>query len=124
METVTDLIDRYIAIWNETDRTQRQDLIAQTWSEDAAYIDPLMHAEGRDAIDTMIAGVQAQFPGFRFRRTGEADTHNNCVRFSWELGPEGGPPFAGGVDFGVVAGDHRLKSVTGFLDFAPRAPGQ
>ena len=33
----TDLIDRYIAIWNETDAARRRDLIARTWTEDAAY---------------------------------------------------------------------------------------
>jgi hypothetical protein len=67
----------------------------------------------------MIRGVQAQFPGLLFRRTSEVDAHNDRVRFAWELGPEGGPALAGGVDFGVVVGD-RLQAVTGFLDFAPK----
>ncbi|MES2462621.1 MAG: nuclear transport factor 2 family protein [Armatimonadota bacterium] len=118
MDAVTDLIDRYIAVWNEADAERRRALITQTWTADASYMDPLMQAEGWDGIETMTQGVQTQFPGFRFRRTSDVDTHNNRVRFSWELGPESGAPFAGGVDFGVVAGE-RLQSVTGFLDFAP-----
>ena len=44
-------------------------------------------------------------------------------RFSWELGPEDGPPLAGGVDFGALVGD-RLEALTGFLDFAPSPNGQ
>lgn len=118
----TDLVDRYFAAWNETDAARRRDLIARTWTEDAAYVDPLAQGNGRDGIDAMIAAVQTQFPGLRFRRTGDVDTHNDRVRFAWELGPAGGDPLAGGVDFGVIA-DGRLQSITGFLDFAPQPAG-
>ena len=70
----------------------------------------------------MIGAVQSQFPGFRFRRRGDLDAHHDCVRFSWELGPEGGALLAAGVDFGIVIDGH-LQSITGFLDFAPGAHG-
>ncbi len=122
MNTATDLADRYIAIWNETDTGRRRALIAQTWTEDAVYLDPLMHAEGRAAIETLTGDVQTKFPTFYFRRTSEVDSHNGRLRFSWELGPEGGPAFAGGIDFGVIVGE-RLQSITGFLDFAPAPAG-
>jgi SnoaL-like protein len=119
MSNFTDLVDRYIAIWNETDNERRRDLIARTWTEDSTYLDPMTRGEGRGGIDAMIRGVQAQFPGLLFRRTSEVDAHNDRVRFAWELGPEGGAALAGGVDFGVVIGD-RLQAITGFLDFAPK----
>ena len=122
MNDLTDLIDRYIAIWNETDAARRRDLIARTWTEDAAYIDPLMRGQGREGIDTMTQGVQAQFPGLRFRRTSNVDTHNDRVRFAWELGPDGGTARAGGIDFGIIVGG-RLQAITGFLDFAPKPAG-
>ena len=47
----------------------------------------------------------------------------NPVRFSWELGPDGAAPLAGGLDVGVIA-DGRLRSITGFLDFTPSPNGQ
>ena len=84
------VIDQYIAVWNETDPATRCALIARTWMEDGRYLDPSMSGEGHDGIDTMIGGVQSQFPGLRFRRTSTLDAHNDRVRFSWELGPEGG----------------------------------
>ena len=123
MSNLTNLIDRYIATWNETDAERRRELIAQTWTEDSIYVDPLMRGEGRTGIDAMIHGVQTQFPGLRFRRASDIDTHNDRVRFSWELGPEGGPAIAGGVDFGMILGD-RLQAITGFLDFAPQTSGK
>jgi hypothetical protein len=83
----------------------------------------MIGGEGHDGIDAMIEGVQRQFPGFRFRQTGEVDAHNDRIRFTWELGPDEGAPLAGGLDVGVVAGE-RLRSITGFLDFAPTSAGR
>jgi hypothetical protein len=119
MSNFTDLIDRYIAIWNETDVERRRNLIAQTWTENSSYVDPLIQAEGHTGIDAMVQGVQERFPGYRFRRASDVDAHNDRVRFSWELVQEGGPSLAGGVDFGVIVGG-RLQVITGFLDYAPK----
>ena len=119
---VEQLVDQYIAAWNETDPGTRRELIARTWADNGRYLDPLMSGAGHDGIDAMIGGVQTQFPGYRFRRAGELDAHHNVIRFSWELGPEDGPALAGGVDFAVMV-DDRLQSITGFLDFAPGANG-
>src|SRR5262249_49052153 len=85
MDNLTELIDRYIAMWNETDAERRRALIAQTWTEDARYVDPVLEAEGRAGIDTMVSGVHERFPGHRFRRTGDPDAHHGRVRFTWEL---------------------------------------
>jgi hypothetical protein len=123
MSNLTDLIDRYIAMWNETDARRRRDLIARIWSENASYLDPLMQGEGHSGIDAMVNGVQQRFPGHRFRRTSDVDAHHDRVRFGWELAPEKGPALVSGIDFGVVA-DDRLQTITGFLDQGPAATVQ
>ncbi|MFO1061986.1 MAG: nuclear transport factor 2 family protein [Dongiaceae bacterium] len=117
----TALVERYIATWNETDPARRRALIAATWTEDALYLDPLMRGEGQAGIDAMIAAVQQRFPGHRFRSTGALDAHNDRIRFGWSLGPQDGPALAAGLDVGVVAGDGRLQSITGFIDAMPEA---
>ena len=124
MSTVTELIDRYFAMWNEADGRRRRDLIGEVWTESASYVDPMLEAEGHAGIDAMVAGVHARFPGHRFRRTGDVDVHHDRVRFQWELGPDGGPAIVKGVDFGVLAGGKRLAAITGFFDQAPAAPSQ
>lgn len=112
----TALIDRYIAVWNETDTARRRALIARTWTENATYLDPLMAGEGHAGIDAMVQAVQDAYPGNRFRRTGEVDVRHDRVRFGWTLGPDGGPALAQGIDFGVIAPEQLLAGVTGFLD--------
>jgi hypothetical protein len=119
MSDLTDLIDRYFAMWNETDAARRRELIARTWTATASYLDPMLQGEDHAGIDAMVQGVQARFPGHRFRRTSEIDAHHDRVRFSWELAPQGGAALVTGTDFGVVAADGRLQTITGFFDQAP-----
>ena len=83
------LIDRYIACWNEADAARRRALIAETFTEGAAYCDPMLQGEGHAGIDALIAAAQQHFPGLRFSRRGGADAHHDRLRFSWELGPDG-----------------------------------
>lgn len=115
----TDIVARYIAVWNETDATQQQALIARTWTEDAHYQDPLMQADGHAGIATLVQGVQQKFPAFRFRQLGTPDGHDRYLRFAWELGPESGPAPIAGSDVAILADDGRIQQVIGFLDRVP-----
>jgi hypothetical protein len=117
MNDITDLIDGYIATWNEGDPERRRALVAQTFTDDGSYVDPLMTGAGTDGIDAMIAGAQQQFPGHRFELAGAPDAHHDRVRFTWHLKPDGSDDVVAiGYDYGVVADDGRLSSVTGFLE--------
>jgi hypothetical protein len=125
MSNVTELIDRYIAIWNETDAKRRRDLITKTWAEDASYVDAHRSGTGHENISAMIQGVQEQLPGYRLRLASVVEAHNNRVRFQWEAGGTAEAPLHFvGTDFGFIADDGRLKSITGFLDQAPGLPAK
>jgi SnoaL-like protein len=120
MTDVTTVIDSYIATWNEADPLRRRELVEETWSDRASYVDPLMSGEGRDGIDAMIGQAQQQFPAHRFELIDGPDAHHDRVRFTWRLVPAGGgEPVAFGFDFGTLAPDGRLEDVTGFLSVAP-----
>ena len=108
-------VANYIAAWNEGDADRRRALVAQTWTDDGTYVDPLMAGAGTEQLTAMIGAAQAQFPGHRFVLSAGPDAHNDVVRFTWTLtGPEGAA--AVGQDFATVADDGRFKSVTGFLE--------
>lgn len=119
MSTITDLVDRYVAIWNETDATRRRELIAESWGETASYVDPLAAVDGRAGLDALIGQLQQRFPGHHLRRTGDVDTHHDRLRFAWALLAPGGATVFAGIDFAVVAPDRRLQAVTGFFDTTP-----
>ena len=112
-------VEAYVATWNETDAARRQAAIARAWEAAGRYRDPLMASEGHAGIDAILAAVQARFPGFVLRRTSKIDSHNDCARFAWSLGPAAGPAVVEGVDFCALSPEGRLVSVVGFIDRMP-----
>lgn len=116
---MSELNERYLSCWNESDAEVRRSLIAEHWSEQARYTDPLAQAQGRDAVDATIAAVQAQFPDFVFTPVGPVDAHHQQARFSWGLGPEGAEPVIVGFDVVTLDEAGRIDTVLGFLDKVP-----
>lgn len=114
----TDIAQRYIAVWNETDAARRAQLLEEGWADDAHYVDPLMQASGHAQISALVGAVHQRYPGFRFGLAGSADAHGEHVRFSWTLGPSGAEDLIQGTDFVRLSGG-KLQSVTGFLDKVP-----
>ena len=120
MSDVTTTVDTYFDMWNETDPAKRAELIEQAWASEGRYVDPVLEADGHDALSEMVAGVHAQFPGQRFERTSGIDVHHNLVRFAWQLaGPDG--VTVAGIDVGELATDGRLRRITGFFGELPQA---
>ena len=116
MNDFTNLTDRYFAIWNEAAAARRRELIVQTWTEDATFVDPLSDLKGHDAINAMIQGIHDQVPGLKIHQIGASDSHHDRFRFSWELTQADGSPLAVGTDYATVSTDGRLQAVTGFFD--------
>ena len=59
-----EIVEKYLAAWNETDPAKRRALVDEVWAEDGSYTDPLADVRGRAEIDGLIGAVQQQFPGF------------------------------------------------------------
>ncbi len=110
------LVNNYIAMWNEADPGRRRELVAETVTDDAAYVDPIMEGARVDGIATMIGAAQTQFPGHRFTLIAGPEAHHDRVRFTWSLAADGAAPVAIGVDFVDLANDGRMRSITGFLE--------
>jgi hypothetical protein len=109
------VVDAYLATWNETDPAKRRELIDAALGADLWYRDPLLEADGLDAYDAMIAGVQAQFPGLVMSRTSPLDGHRDLVRFTWALGAPGADPVFAGLDVAKYDGHGKLHRIIGFV---------
>jgi hypothetical protein len=114
-----EIIERYIAAWNEADPGRRRSLIDSVWAADGSYTDPLADVRGREAIDAVIAAAQQQFPGLEFSLGGPVDANHQQARFSWHLGPAGGEPLVIGFDVAVLGPSGQIGAVYGFLDKVP-----
>ncbi|MEW1909375.1 nuclear transport factor 2 family protein [Kitasatospora sp. NPDC085895] len=120
MSDLQQIVEQYIAVWNETDGEARRAVIETLWAEDGSYTDPLVDVAGRDGLDATVAAVQGQFPGFVFT-LGPVDAHHHVARFTWGLGPAGAEPLVEGFDVLALDGEGRIASVAGFLDKVPGA---
>ena len=119
MSDVTATVDTYLAMWNETDAARRAEHIGRAWTKDGRYVDPMLEAEGHGALDEMVRGVQARFPGHRFTRVSAVDAHHGELRFGWQLAAPDGAVVVAGVDVGEVGPDGRLRRITGFFGELP-----
>ena len=120
MTDIAATVAAYFAMWNEPDEARRAEVIEQAWSPDGRYLDPLLEAQGHAALSEMVEAVHARFPGHRFRRVSGIDAHHDELRFAWELvGPDGSLA-AAGLDLAALAGDGRLRRVTGFFGELPQ----
>ncbi|MBY8875208.1 nuclear transport factor 2 family protein [Micromonospora sp. PLK6-60] len=120
MNTYTDLVDRYLAVWNEADGDARTAAVGDLFTPDATYTDPLAEVRGHEQISAVIAGVQQTFPGHVLRPHGPVDGHHDVIRFGWELVPAaGGEPIVIGFDVAVRDAEGRVCAVHGFLDKVP-----
>lgn len=113
------LIDRYVDCWNQTDPEARAKAVADLWTEDATYTDPLADVTGHAGIAAVIEAAQGMFPGLVFSAGEVYDAHHHIARFTWHLGPEGGEPVAIGFDVAELAEDGRIRKALGFLDKVP-----
>lgn len=117
--TDTTTIDRYFDMWNTEDEDGRRAAVADAWTVDARYVDPLLEADGHDGLVAMVAGVQAHYPGHRFRRTTDIDAHHDAVRFGWELFAPDGTVVVAGIDVGELDAAGKLRRITGFFGEPP-----
>ena len=115
------IIDRYLAAWNETDPEARRALVGSLWAADGSYTDPLADVHGPDAIAALIGAAQEQFAGLAFTLGGPVDANHNQARFTWHLAPYGAEPVVIGFDVVVLDGGDKIASVHGFLDKVPAA---
>ena len=118
MTDINNVANRYIDLWNERTPSRRREILSESWTTDAKYVDPLMNGDGLDGVDALIAGVQQRFPDFKFKLIGEPNGYGDHVRFSWGLGPDGVDSPIKGTDFAVLK-EGRIRSITGFLDQVP-----
>ncbi|WP_269931211.1 nuclear transport factor 2 family protein [Aminobacter sp. HY435] len=118
---VTDLIDRYCAVWNEPDPVRRKSLLDAVWADGARYTDPRADTHGSDELLAHIARIRASRPGASIARTTEVDLHHGMARFGWRVVEADGTPLPEGVDFVVLAPDNaRIERIIGF--FGPMMP--
>ena len=115
-DALTELVDRYCAVWSEPDPSRRVELLAQVWTHDATYTDPSVDATSANALLGHIGKVLARRPGSRVVRTSTVDVHHGIGRFTWHVIQSDGTTLPDGLDIVEFSTDNnRIRRIIGFF---------
>jgi hypothetical protein len=114
------LVD-YFAAWNETDATERAELLERSVAEDAELIDPTGRWRGVAGLSERIGNYHAAAPGTAVVAASGVDTHNEIERYAWKIVDPSGADVMEGLD--VVERDQagRLQRIVMFHGPLPPA---
>lgn len=111
MVNLGEIIDRYVAVWNEGDPERRRRRIYKVWAPGGTTCYRLLDAHGYDAIEARVAGSWEKWLRdgkyvFRPKRT---IAHHHVVKFEFELVtvPEGAVE-ANGLCYLLLSGGGRV----------------
>jgi hypothetical protein len=113
---VTELIDRYCAVWSDADASRRAWLLAQVWADGATYTDPTVSTTGGAELLANIERILGKRPGSKVVRTSALDAHHDVVRFAWKAGDAAGNTLRDGIDLVVLSNDGaKIARIVGFF---------
>lgn len=135
MTDITELVDRYIAIWHEADAERRQSAVAALWADEAIHVlqppedvreaaaalnvTATFQARGHKELEARVARAYEEFvaPGqFLFRSRGNAARLGDVVKFNWEMVSSDGAVAAVGLEFLVLSADGRIRLDYQFIE--------
>jgi hypothetical protein len=114
MENATELVDRYVALWNESDADKRRLAIVELWARDGLHLAKRHECSGYATIeDRVVRSYEASIaPGVNiFRHANNVDAHHNVVRFNWHMVRKAtGEIAATGLEMLVLDDDGRIRA--------------
>ena len=126
---MTELAEKYVALWNESDGDRRRRMIAELWTEEGRHIlqppeeirelaaqpgvalPAILEACGHEEIEARARSAYVHWvgtEGFSFRGRDDSDRIGDVVKFHWEA-IKGGEVAAVGLCFLVLAADGRIR---------------
>jgi hypothetical protein len=129
------LVDDYVAVWNEPDPARRSTAVSRIWTEDALHllqppedvraaaavlrVTPVFQARGHAELEARVGRAYEEFvaPGaFSFRSQGNGVRLADAVRFNWEMVDRAGTVAAVGLELLLLAADGRVRIDYQFIE--------
>jgi hypothetical protein len=130
-----ELVDRYVAVWNEPDRERRRSAVAALWTEDALHVlqppekvqetAATMHvtatfqARGHGELEPEWLAPYEEFvaPGeFSFKARDNSARLGDVVKLGWEMVSSRGEVVGVGLEFVILDPDGRIRSDYQFIE--------
>lgn len=120
------LAERYIAVWNEPDPSERRRQVEELWGADGWHFTPTREFQGYEALEARVDEAHARFVrdgDYRFEVDGAPLEHHGLIKFHWRMVHQvTGAVDARGSDVLHLAGDGRIASDHQFTEPLERRP--
>jgi hypothetical protein len=135
--TDLEIVDRYVAVWNEPDPAQRRAAVRDLWAAGGVHVlqppadirsaaasvgffDQVLEARGHAALDRRVSRAHDEFVAagrFAFRSRGDAERLRDVVKFRWEMiQRDDGAVAAVGLEILVLGPDGRITDDYQFIE--------
>jgi hypothetical protein len=135
--TDTELVNRFVGLWNDPDPDSRRATIRELWSEDGGQVlqppqemreaaaaigfpDPRLEVRGHEEIERRVTRAYEDFvagAGFAFRGRGNVERLDDVLKFNWEMVPAaGGDVQAVGLEVFLLDRDGRIRTNYAFIE--------
>lgn len=105
---VEEMVDSYVAAWNEADPVVRADLLGRSVTDDFEFTGPTGTFRGRPAVEGLIVALQTRLAGAVVARLGPVEGGT----FRWAIVTATGASLLEGVDEVETAQDGRLRRIS------------
>jgi hypothetical protein len=108
----SEIVERYLAVWNENDPRIRQQQIAELWAPDARFVSETAVRGGWGALqaEALEAYGAHVVRGRYYVSANRTQHHHNLVKFQWWASdPNGAAPCAAATELLVLDGDSRIS---------------
>jgi hypothetical protein len=135
MNHARELVDRYVAIWNEADPARRHTAVAELWTEDAVHtlqppqeiqqaartleVTPTFQARGHAELEARVTRAYEQFVAsgeYSFRSRDNAARVGDAIKFNWEMVNATGQAAGVGLEFVLLGADGRIRLDYQFIE--------
>ncbi|MFN7976385.1 MAG: SRPBCC family protein [Acidobacteriota bacterium] len=110
---LADVVDRYLAAWNEADAGKRRELLASSTVPDVAFADGFGCVRGQDELEGHIAAARMHRPGMTLSRAGDPRQCQGTAVCDWLAAGPDGATAARGTNVLDLAPDGRLARIVG-----------
>ncbi|MCQ6957046.1 nuclear transport factor 2 family protein [Mucilaginibacter aquariorum] len=115
LTSITNLVEKHLQLWGETDGNKRIRLAKEIYHEDIQVTDPGEILNGYEEVSNFIGKLLSNSPGFQFSIAKPIENHHNTAVLSWQFGPSDEPGKICGLDiFTIQKG--KVSSLLIFVD--------
>lgn len=105
------VVDRWVAMWNEDDPVARRKIIDDLWTEDGSYVNRLFVCSGPDMVEAAVTTAHDEYfaKGLSFRSCNDSYGHHGGVKFGWVLVTASGEVDTFGHEFLILDDRGRIS---------------